>query len=84
MPFVIITPMYPPTRREKCFLYIFVFSPRYAWRRQAFVNGLTSWFQRLGKRWKKFLKIFQVSALRPLKAVSYFCCFTKRSKSSFC
>ena len=54
MSFVIITPMYPPTRREKCFLYIFVFSPRYAWRRQSFVNGLTSWFQRLGKRWKKF------------------------------
>lgn len=25
MPSVIITPMYPPTRREKCFLYIFVF-----------------------------------------------------------
>jgi hypothetical protein len=37
----------------------------------------------LGKRWKNFFKIFQVSALRPLKAVSYFCCFTKRSKSSF-
>jgi len=33
---------------------------------------------------KFFEKIFPVSALRPLKAVSYFCCFTKRSKSSFC
>lgn len=33
---------------------------------------------------KFFRKIFPVSALRPLKEVSYFCCFAKRGKSSFC
>ncbi|WP_418808721.1 hypothetical protein, partial [Phascolarctobacterium faecium] len=44
----------PPHKTREVLSVHFCFSPRYAWRRQSFVNGLTSWFQRLGKQWKNF------------------------------
>ena len=84
MSFVIITPMYPPTRRDKCFLYIFVFR-RATLGAAGLCKRLDVLVSKDGQAMEKFFeKIFPVSALRPLKAVSYFCCFTKRSKSSFC
>lgn len=84
MSFVIIAPLYPPTRREKCFLYIFAFR-RATLGAAGLCKRLGGLVSKIGQTAEKFFeKIFPVSALRPLKAVSYFCCFGKRSKSSFC
>ena len=54
MPFVIITPMYPPHKTRDGFYIHFCVCAAIRLASPAYVNGSAAWFQRVGKQWKNF------------------------------